>query len=41
MTIYWKTGVIVNSCGHLMHLSCYQQHLKSRNVRFLRLKKMI
>ncbi|CAF3978084.1 unnamed protein product [Rotaria sordida] len=29
ITISWRTGVIINSCGHSIHLSCYEQYLKS------------
>ncbi|CAF4154779.1 unnamed protein product [Rotaria sp. Silwood2] len=28
ITISWRTGVIINSCGHSIHLSCYEQYLK-------------
>ena len=35
MTINWRTGIIINSCGHSIHLSCYKQYLKSYLVKFI------
>ncbi|CAF3435395.1 unnamed protein product [Rotaria sp. Silwood1] len=29
VTISWRTGVVIDSCGHSIHLSCYEQYLKS------------
>ncbi|CAF1446517.1 unnamed protein product, partial [Adineta steineri] len=29
MTISWRTGIIITSCGHSMHLSCYKEYFKS------------
>lgn len=34
MTIHWRTGIIISSCSHSIHLSCYQQYLKSKKIHF-------
>ncbi|CAF3407780.1 unnamed protein product [Rotaria sp. Silwood1] len=32
VTISWRTGVVIDSCGHSIHLSCYEQYLKSHII---------